>query len=555
MARRDRGLVIRAIDRATAVLRLTQRRINALLAPLQRLQARFARLARVAGLDRLAAGFGRVGNSINKVASEAGRAFGGIAKAAGVAAVAVTGFVVAQSAAGDELGKSAARVGLSVDAYAQLSSAAEDAGIEQQEFTSSIDTFNKSLGQAKLGKGKLASFLKSVSPGLLAELKAAKGTGPALDVVFKAMDRIKDTGKKAALSTAAFGGTGNKMTQLLADGLPALIATRKEYERVFGSQERFVKNASAFDDQLDGLKKTVGGVARDVATELFPAFGELAERLSKWLLENKEEIKAWAKVAGERLMRFARDLPGNLARISAKFDEMKAKLQPLADQFGGFGNLLAVVAGAIVFGPIIGALASLATAFITLGVAITTTPFGLILGALAAIAGAVYLVYRNWEPISKFFTDLWAGIKETFQGWVDFLGGVFTLDLERIADGIVNIFKGPIEAAKELLKFSPSRIVGRLGAAAGNALPGKNPIGTVGEDGVPNMLRRPTLSVEALRPRQQAQAQTNFVERTNNAKVEIDLTGVPRGAKVKPSRRNTADVTLNVGYVPELFRS
>lgn len=47
------------------------------------------------------------------------------------------------------------------------------------------------------------------------------------------------------------------------------------------------------------------------------------------------------------------------------------------------------------------------------------SPVGLIiLGIVAAVAGAAYLIYRNWEPISGFFTGIWSTIKTAFNGGI-----------------------------------------------------------------------------------------------------------------------------------------
>jgi phage-related minor tail protein len=542
-------LIIRTVDRATAALRGISARIRALFEPLRRLRASFRALANEAGLDRIGAGFGRVGKSLGRVGAEAKKLFGGVAKYAGVATLALSAFVVSQSEAGDALGKSAARVDLTVDAYAQLSSAAEDAGIEQQEFTSALDSFNKSVGEAKLGKGKLAAFLKSVSPSLLGGLKGAKDTEGALNVMFKALDRLEDPGKRAALATKAFGGSGAVMTQLIAEGLPALVAARKAYERTFGSQEAFVAGASALDDELDTLKRTMSGLARGVATQLFPAFGTLARQFSKFLLDNKDQILQWAKIFGEKLLKFAQDLPGHLQRLGQQFDAIKAKLQPLAERVGGFANLLGLLAGAIIAGPLLAALASLTSAFITLGVAILTTPVGWVIGAIALIAGAAFLIKKNWGPITDFFRGLWDDVRGIFQGFMDWVTGIFTLDPDKFLGGIKKVFGSLGDLLPKLWKLRPMGIAqATIRAVRGAPDERGNPSGTGTALMRPSIVaQRPAVGAERARPK----GASDVV--TQNASVTVQFKNTPPGTQIRPGRENTAPLTLqNVGRVPEL---
>jgi len=73
-------------------------------------------------------------------------------------------------------------------------------------------------------------------------------------------------------------------------------------------------------------------------------------------------------------------------------------------------------------------------AMIALGSAAAINPIILI---AAAIAGAAYLIYKNWEPLKKFFTGLWVHITAKFRQIVD---SVWNLGAE-IYEAGKNIFK------------------------------------------------------------------------------------------------------------------
>ncbi len=519
-------LIIEALDRATG--------------PLRRLGERLREFRRASGLDKLGKSFKDVGGAANRVVGEIGKL---VALGAGVA-VGIGAIINKATEAGDALGNSAERAKLTVSAYSELGFAAAKAGIPAEKFADAIDTLNKNIGEAKLGKGKLSSFLKDVSPNLLRQLKAARGNEGALNVLAGAFDRISDSGKRAALAGKVFGDT--KFAQFFAGGAKSIKEAREEFRKLDdGASQRFVDGAKEMDNELDSLTGTITVLGRGVMAELFPAFVKLARIFNRFLVDNKDAIKAWAKAFGEKLMKFADELPAKLKRISEKFSEMKTKLEPLAKRVGGFGNLLGILAGLIVGGPLLAAIASLAASFVALGIAIATTPIGWFLLAVTAIATAASLIYANWEPIVGFFDQLWSDVKGIFQGFLDFVTGVFTADFERWWEGFKGSFFSVAGVVDKLSRLTPSALGQSLTRATAQAVSGEQ----IGLGSPP--LQRPMLGAEAARPRAQGAAASSSV--TNNAKVEIEVKA-PRGTRVKLPPGSTAEMSLNVGYIPEFQR-
>ncbi|WP_273760710.1 phage tail protein [Bartonella sp. ML70XJBT.G] len=56
---------------------------------------------------------------------------------------------------------------------------------------------------------------------------------------------------------------------------------------------------------------------------------------------------------------------------------------------------------------LIPAITTVGSAFISLGVAIMTTPIGWIMAGIAALVGAGYLLYKNWDTVMNFLRNLW----------------------------------------------------------------------------------------------------------------------------------------------------
>jgi len=84
-----------------------------------------------------------------------------------------------------------------------------------------------------------------------------------------------------------------------------------------------------------------------------------------------------------------------------------------------------------------------------LGRAMLMNPIGI---AVTAIAGAAYLIYKYWEPISGFFVRLWEGVKVAFSAAWEAITGVFS----NIWETITTAFDGGIAGISALiLDWSP----------------------------------------------------------------------------------------------------
>lgn len=82
--------------------------------------------------------------------------------------------------------------------------------------------------------------------------------------------------------------------------------------------------------------------------------------------------------------------------------------------------LVAVAAGLMVFSNpmVLSGLSAVGTGIAFIGRALLLNPIGL---TITAIAGAALLIYEYWGPIKGFFSDLWAGVKNTFTSTYDWI--------------------------------------------------------------------------------------------------------------------------------------
>ncbi len=396
------SLVIKAVDKATEPLRKINQRINKFTAPVRKLNNSFAALSAEAGFPKLIKGFQGVGSAAGKVGSAAFALGTKFAALAGVAGFALFNIVKGAVDAGDKLSEMAQRTGLSVDAYAQLGFAAAQADVDQDQFNSSMDQFNKRLGQMKAGTGPLLAFLKKVSPELAKQVSGAKNTEEAFGLMQLAFEKVTDKNKRAALGDAIFGKGGKGMGEFLGQGTEEIKAQRAEFLRLSGSQQEFADNSSALDNAMKKTGVAFMGLRNTAAGALFPALTDLSDALTEIVASNRGDIKKWATEAGAALSGWIKG--GGLTRVVETLKEFGRTLKTAVDFLGGFKGV-AILAGAVMAGPLLSAIVGLGGALATLGSTLIANPplAGLLVTALA-LAAAGKAIHDNWEPLKEFFS-------------------------------------------------------------------------------------------------------------------------------------------------------
>ena len=173
-------------------------------------------------------------------------------------------------------------------------------------------------------------------------------------------------------------------------------------------------------------------------------------------------LRDWAELTSAYIQRAFLDLDNLVTRAIGAWTALYPWLEAAAEWLGGWKELLiaitALAFGKTVLGLVVG-IAKLTVGFARvargaagflwiLGRATMLNPIGL---AIAAIATAVYAIYRNWAAVGPWFQRLWAKVRSYFEGMVDFVNGVFTLDFERAWSGIKQMWTGAIAFFRTIL--------------------------------------------------------------------------------------------------------
>lgn len=592
------SLVIRAVDNVTKPLQAINSRLEKtgarLSAPFQKLGASLGALSSAAGIPKIAESFRGVGTAAGEVGSRAAQLGTLLAGIGAAGAVGLYSLVRSSEAAGSRLNDLSNLTGLSVNAFAQLEFAAKQAGVENDAFAGGMEKFNKALSEARRNTGPLAALLSKVGPEYLRQLKGVKSNEEGFNLLAKAMGKIQDPGKRAELAAAAFGKAGLGMVNVLKDGPVGVDALRQTFARLAGDQSTFAKNFDALGDAFDNLELAGSSLRNVVGGALAPSLTNLAEVVTGFIVANRDGLQLWATKTGGAIQKWVDG--GGVDRLVKGLGELKDTVSGAVDKVGGLGNALGLVAVAMAgptlvstgklglslltlgkdvlllgfrlgtvlvgalgqaalgllafnFGPLIAGLSGAIASVWSFTAALLANPITWVVVAVAALAGAVYFIYKNWEPIKAFFSGVWdslmSGVSTTLAwvgenlGWTPL--GMLVNNWEPVKtffsdlwNSITEIFtsawgtiKPIVDGMMAVAEFTPIGGLMLAGASARESL--------FGGGGAASALG----AARALPPAAGA---------GGDARVQVDFVNLPRGVRVTPTRDNTAALDMNLGY-------
>lgn len=367
-------------------------------------------------------------------------AVGGALSAAGIAK-AVKSF----SDYGSEVLDTAVLLGTTTRALQEYRYVASATGVAQTDLESGIDQLNKSIRDVAMGGAPLA---RETFRQLGIEWVRADGrlrtAGEILPELVKGFERIKGQGERAAVATAVFGQSGEKL-------LPMLTAGRDELSRLTAEAHQFgmvasdeaLADAKAFSDTIQRMVAIARGLAMAIGSSLIPVLQPFADKLNAWAIANRDIIAS--KI--ERVVTsFADALAGvDWGAVFEALGNIGSSIATLADWLGPTGSLVAALGFA--FAPLLLAVGQLGWAvggvgfalvkfglaaagitpmigafftsikvgfgiFEALKLAMMLNPFGALATAIVAIIGLGVLLYKNWDSVVSFFGRAWDWMRQ-----------------------------------------------------------------------------------------------------------------------------------------------
>lgn len=456
---------------ANMVTSIVMRLVDQVTRPVRGIQRSLSGLAQRAGLDRLGRAARQVGTQMGHAINQA-KALGKQALVlGGLAAGAVWGvnrLVSGVAELGNEVQTASERLGVGTDWLQQWQYVGRQFGVQNDAMVDGLKELSLRADEFVLTAGGPAADAFGRLGITTAQLKKTKGNTDALfDLVLGRLREVDNFAARQRLVDEIFGGTGGEqMAQMVSatkEEIEAMMRSAKQVGAIIPPEE--IAAAREYTRQMGDLQQMLTGIRTSVVGALLPAVTEWAKRMGELGRANREAISQRV-LAGLRELWRGAQLVGRAVSFAAEL-------------VGGFGNLLAIVAGimavrfvaslflvvfsmarfakeaVMVAGRVLPMLASALwtvtralVSFAARGIALAvtsmagmarglvglaaraipaaiagiralslaflTTPVGWIVTGIAAVAGAVYLIYRNWDSVAAWFGNLWQGIKAFF---------------------------------------------------------------------------------------------------------------------------------------------
>jgi TP901 family phage tail tape measure protein len=318
-----------------------------------------------------------------------------------------------------------------------------------------------------------------------------------LMAIRKELSAIQDPLKKLQAIKELFDSEGMRAIA------PLLAATKEEalmyLEEIRKSIEAThdPKKIAEFREQYEKLKKQIetGGFSglEKMAKELDNQ-ASLQQRLNRLMntyanvLEAVEGtlvnlLSVIGSLVAPTLIAMLNPLNNLLGKLADFIQENKTVARVLTLAVGGFVSLLAIMGTvslavasfmklfSFAFAPVkwlmtVSAVGKLILALRAFSIALLTSPIGWIALAVGALIGAVYLLWKHWDTVSRWLAKAWSWLKSSWQKVLESID-LFTAGkkiVESLWKGIESLAMKPVEAMKNivqkirnLLPFSPAK--------------------------------------------------------------------------------------------------
>lgn len=337
----------------------------------------------------------KFGKSMQKVGASFAVVGGAITAALGVA-------VKSLANAADVADDTAKRTGLTVEAVQELGYVAKMTGSNLATVEVALRTMQKGLTDSGTESAAFTSALETLGLSL-AELRAMNPQAQ-FDALSQAIAGVADPSQRAGLAMTVFGRAGTALLPMLAEGADGIAKLKDEAHKYgYVMSQEVAEAGSNFNDNLDRLKGSLGGLAQQVVAGLLPTLNSLI----KCAADVVAGIKEWINNNP--------NLVSTLAHVAASVGAVLTV----------FGALVAACGSWIALAPAVGAAWTIATG-----------PIGITIMAIAGVVAGIVALWKNWDKVCHYMAqawdtltivickgvELWLSSWETALGWIPGIG-------------------------------------------------------------------------------------------------------------------------------------
>lgn len=433
--------------------------------------------------------------------------------------------------AGDEIAKTAQKVGVHTDTLQQANFWADQNGISSDNLEKAMGRLNQRVGMAAMGKQKYIDALNEMGVSIRDNNGDMRETEDIMKDALTNLSQMESSQQQAAVGAELFGVKLSRelMPALQEGSLSFEDAAKRADELGIVIGEDALAASTKFADKQGELSAQFDALRTRIGLKLIPVMQEAIGTIQDWFMQNQDLIQQKIQVFIDNLGKAVRFLTNNM-------DNIILAVKIAVGVFGALklitiGTMIVTKGMALALGIMKGVMAVVTAAQWAWNVAMSANPIGLIIVGVAALIGLIVVIINKW--------DSWGAAVAAFLGP---LGMVISLIMEfrKRWDDIVSAFKdGGIMAG---IKAIGKTIVSALIAPIQQLLKGIGKIPGLGfaadaAESLGNFRdnlfddEAPEGEGQSARINNRADTNANFVERmqTNNARVDLNVND-PGGA-------------------------
>ena len=268
-------------------LRVVLRAVDRVSAPLRRIAGAVQQIQKRTGLDRVVRASREVGRGLGSAAKEAGRSARRLGVIAAAVGAGVFGLVNRFASLGDQIAKTADKLGVGVVGLQRLRHAFALGGVEARTTDMALQRFTRRAAEAAAGTGEAKDALAALGINLRDSAGNVRPTEELLADVADAMQRIEDPAVRVRIAFKLFDSEGVALVNTLSKGSDALREAGDEAERLGIISEQQARQSERFADTLGRFRQAATGLGASIAHLLMPHIEPLIKAVTEFIVDER----------------------------------------------------------------------------------------------------------------------------------------------------------------------------------------------------------------------------------------------------------------------------
>ncbi len=255
-----------------------------------------------------------------------------------ITAVSTAAFLLTKSVAtaGDEIAKTAQKIGVGVVGLQEWRFAAERSGVATNVTDLALQRLGRRMGEvAQFGTGEAKKAFDALGISITTTSGRVKTLEEVLPELADSLGQIDDISRRNALAVKLFDSEGLALINVLSAGsagIREMVAEGRELGLFLGKEA--TEESQKFAASLQSAQGVLTGVKNIIGIELIPVVGDLLDRFRAFVIENQPRLRLFAQEV-------AAGLPGALktirTEVSGLIDDVRPAVRFVGDLVEQFG--------------------------------------------------------------------------------------------------------------------------------------------------------------------------------------------------------------------------